>query len=352
MKYLIVQDWPSTHGNHAGMVHMCKLLQKKYPTEYEVIIKRNPKTFKYKSNKLYNKIISLRYEYYQNYAYFSEYKKICKPMFRRLSDSDTVFLLEYCMPAVPQKQLAYYIKKKFPKVKLCALSHLTPTYFKDKRIYPQLLKEWTPPIDKMLTLGSSLSQYFIENNIPEFKISTGFHYVDSDYYQKRLESLSCGNRLKVIMMGGMQRDYSMLVEICRNTPFVDWIICRGRKPIDSLFKNITNVELKGYLSEEELKHQMDIADISLNIMEDTVGSNVITTSLSMGLAMVCSDVGSIRDYCNEANAIFCNNNVDSFVQALDLLNLNRDRVLKMKQESLLLSQALVIEKLNDWFSSI
>lgn len=55
MKYLIVQDWPSTHGNHAGMVHMCKLLQKKYPTEYEVIIKRNPKTFKYKSNKLYNK---------------------------------------------------------------------------------------------------------------------------------------------------------------------------------------------------------------------------------------------------------------------------------------------------------
>lgn len=352
MKYLIVQDWPSTHGNHAGMVHMCKLLQKKYPTEYEVIIKRNPKTFKYKSNKLYNKIISLRYEYYQNYVYFSEYKKICKPMFKRLSDSDTVFLLEYCIPTVPQKKLAFYIRKKFPGVKLYALSHLTPTFFKDKQVYPKLLKEWTTPIDKMLTLGTSLSQYFRINNIPESKISTGFHYVDSVYYHKTIDNFIPGRHLKVIMMGGMQRDYSMLAEICRNTPFVDWIICRGRKSVDNLFESITNVELKGYLSEGELKHQMDICDISLNIMDDTVGSNVITTSLSMGLAMVCSDVGSIRDYCNEMNTIFCNNTVDSFVHAIKLLDSDRSRVIEMKHESLRLSQSLTIEKLNDWFSSI
>lgn len=352
MKYLIVQDWPSTHGNHAGMVHMCELLKMKYPTEYEVIIKDVPKKFKYKSNKLYNVIIRCKHKFYQNYVYFFEYKEICRQMFNRLSENDSVFLLEYCIPSVPQKKLAFYIRKKYPKVKLCALSHLTPTYFNDTKIYPRLLKEWTPPIDKILTLGSSLSQYFRINNVPKSKISTGFHYVDSDYYNKNIDNLIPGKRLKVIMMGGMQRDYSMLAEICRNTPFVDWIICKGRKSVDYLFDGISNVELKGYLLEEELKHQMDLADISLNIMEDTVGSNVITTSLSMGLAMVCSDVGSIRDYCNEINAIFCNNNIDSFVQALDLLNLDRKRVLKMKEESLRLSQELTIEKLNAWFSSI
>lgn len=352
MKYLIVQDWPSTHGNHAGMVHMCRLLKTKYPTEYEVIIKDVPKKFKYKSNKLYNKIVRCQHKYYQNYVYFFEYKKICKQMFNRLSENDTVFLLEYCIPSVPQKKLAFYIRKKFPKVKICALSHLTPTYFKDKQIYPRLLKEWTPPIDKMLTLGSSLSQYFRINNVPESKISTGFHYVDSDYYHKNIDNFIPGKRLKVIMMGGMQRDYSMLAEICRNTPFVDWIICKGRKPIDSLFENISNVELKGFLSEEELKYQMDISDISLNIMNDTVGSNVITTSLSMGLAMVCSDVGSIRDYCNEKNTIFCNNTVSSFVHALELLNSDRNNIVNMKKESLRLSKELTIKKINDWFSSI
>ena len=45
MKYLIVQDWQSTHGNHAGMVHMCKLLKEKWPDEYEVYIKPLPRTF-------------------------------------------------------------------------------------------------------------------------------------------------------------------------------------------------------------------------------------------------------------------------------------------------------------------
>ena len=38
MKYLIVQDWPSTHGNHAGMKHMCDLLVERYPNEYELYI--------------------------------------------------------------------------------------------------------------------------------------------------------------------------------------------------------------------------------------------------------------------------------------------------------------------------
>lgn len=44
------------------------------------------------------------------------------------------------------------------------------------------------------------------------------------------------------------------------------------------------------------------ADLSLNVMEDTVGSNVITTSMAMGLGLIVTDVGSIRDYCDESNA--------------------------------------------------
>ena len=43
MKYLIVQDWRSTHGNHAGMKHMCNLLEEKYPAKYEVYVKDIPK---------------------------------------------------------------------------------------------------------------------------------------------------------------------------------------------------------------------------------------------------------------------------------------------------------------------
>lgn len=46
MKYLIVQDWQSTHGNHAGMKHMCDLLVAKYPDEYKMFVKECPRTWK------------------------------------------------------------------------------------------------------------------------------------------------------------------------------------------------------------------------------------------------------------------------------------------------------------------
>lgn len=46
MKYLIVQDWQSTHGNHAGMKHMCDLLVANYPDEYKMFVKECPRTWK------------------------------------------------------------------------------------------------------------------------------------------------------------------------------------------------------------------------------------------------------------------------------------------------------------------
>ena len=46
MKYLIVQDWSNTHGNHAGMKHMCDMLVDKYPKEYELYVKGFPKEWK------------------------------------------------------------------------------------------------------------------------------------------------------------------------------------------------------------------------------------------------------------------------------------------------------------------
>ena len=74
--------------------------------------------------------------------------------------------------------------------------------------------------------------------------------------------------------------------------------------IDYLFSGLKNATLVGDVPEAELKHYMNDSDISLNVMKDTIGSNVICTSMATGLAMVVSDVGSIRDYCDETNACF------------------------------------------------
>lgn len=85
MKYLIVQDWRSTHGNHAGMKHMCDLLKKEYPLEYEVYVKEmpkvweNPKTF---LEKIQWKLFGAKAQKaYFKTTYPKEYLELCKPMF-------------------------------------------------------------------------------------------------------------------------------------------------------------------------------------------------------------------------------------------------------------------------------
>lgn len=354
MKYLIVQDWTSTHGNHAGMKHMCDLLVERYPNEYEMYVKDCPRTWKSPHTFLEKVRWHLLDKYaqkkYQAETYPKEYIELCKPMFDKLREGDEIFLLEYLVPWASQYELACYIKEKYPYVKLNALSHLTCKYFDEMTTKaPGLIAKWEKPIDKMLTLGSSLSSYFEKAGVPKEKISTGFHYVDSDYYHKQSD-VENHSPLRVIMMGALQRDYGMLAEIVKRCPDIHWIICRGRKNVDDLFPTSLNVELKGFLQEDELRHQMDIADVSLNIMEDTVGSNVITTSMAMGLAMVCSDVGSIRDYCREGNAIFCKNSVDDFVEKLNHLAAYKEIVFKMKNSSIENAKQFSIEKVNKWIS--
>lgn len=356
MKYLIVQDWPSTHGNHAGMKHMCDLLVERYPNEYELLVKDCPKVWNSPKN-LKEKICwhvwnKRAQKIYLTRTYPREYLRLCQPMFSKLKENDEVFLLEYLLPWASQYELACYIRKNYPKVKIYALSHLTCKFFERMTAEePGLVRKWAEPIDKMLTLGSSLSSYFEKSGVPKDKISTGFHYVDADYYHKQSE-IEVHVPLRVIMMGALQRDYGMLAEIVRSCPDVHWIICRGRKNVDGLFPKTQNVELKGFLEESELRRQMDNADLSLNVMEDTVGSNVITTSMAMGLAIMVSDVGSIRDYCNKENAVFCKNDVNEFIEAIKALCHESHRVEIMKKKSLEMSSCWTIQYINEWFLSL
>lgn len=352
MKYLIVQDWPSTHDNHAGMVHMCDMLVKKYPHEYVKIQKSIPKPIKRSRYKLINAIMRRFWMREYRKEWLEDYFKICQPMFDNLTKGDEVFLLEYNWRPTSQYELAKYIKENYSEVRIYALSHITPTLFSKQEGIAKQIKAWDKYIDKQLTLGTSLSEYFVSLGIDKRKISTGKHYVDLDYYHKDEISGSVNGKPTIIAMGCLQRDYGMLAEIVSKCPNINWIICRGRKAeVDGMFHKSDNVKLLGYLSEDELRCQMDLADISLNVLEDTVGSNVITTSMAMGLVILTSDVGSIRDYCDESNAVLCENSVESFTTSIKNLSLNKD-LKTMKMNSLKKSKELGIEMVDHWFNSL
>lgn len=362
MKYLIVQDWKSTQGNHAGMVHMCNLLVEKYPNEYRIICMHPVDSHKpYNSkcliaNRIINKLFSqYRWKLYvnkQRKIIYPEYLELCSIVFEEIKKGDEIFLLEYNVDEAPQMGLANYFRNYYPFVKLYALSHLTPSLLKRRYSRKELLMN-DKCIDRELTLGTSLSQYLINIGIKREKISTGFHYVDLDYYRNSHIEVNCGKKITIIAIGFLQRNFKMLSQIVKSIPSVNWIICRGRnKSIDELFVNDGNVSLKGFMSEEELRNEMSKADISLNVFEDTVGSNVITTSMAMGLAIVASDVGSIRDYCDESNAVFCKNEMNSFIEIISNLVNDHERLNKMRLASIEKAQRLRIENVHAWFMSL
>ena len=346
MKYLIVQDWESTHGNHAGMVHMCNLLSEKYPDDYKVYIKPCGRP---KLPSLISRIDKIIGRKLSNWVFAKEYRQLCSPMFKELKPNDEVFLLEYHVPDYSQYELAKLIKRNYPFVRVYGLSHLTPSWFINNK-YEDMAKKWSHYIDVQLTLGSSLSHYFESIGIPSSKISTGIHYVDSDYYKGSERETNLP--ITIIAIGAIQRNYQLLADIVNTISNVKWIICKGKKRVESLFNESKNIELIGYVEESVLKQLMSKADLSLNVLDDTVGSNVITTSMSMGLGIITSDVGSIHDYCGDDNALFCSNTQSSFVDAIKSIVSNPEIVLSMKMASLKRSCSFDIKKINEWFSSL
>ena len=350
MKYLVVQDWDNTHGNHADMVHMCRLLCHRYPEVYRIIVKGCPPIIKVRDNIFLRKVLGWLDRKRYKKEFVQDYMNICREMFSSLKYGDEVFLLEYNWPMTSQYELACYIKKNYQGVKLYALSHLTPTYFEKQKKVRQRIIRWDKPIDKHLTLGSSLTEYFETIGIPATKISTGFHYVDLDYYKNLINEVN--SPITIISIGALQRDFELLANIVKECNEVKWIICKGRKKIDNMFEGLHNVQLVGYIEEDDLKAYMGQADLSLNVLEDTVGSNVITTSMAMGLGIVVSDVGSIRDYCNESNSVFCKNTAESFIMAIKNLAKNRNNVMKMRKASKEIADRFNIDKVNKWFNTL
>lgn len=329
MNYFIIQDWQNTHGNHAGMVHLCKKIKEKDSNNVKLFIIPNIK-IRGRNCKILQNLLYIAYSLY---------------LFIKIPNNKSkVFLMEYLLPTHNQ----YFIAKvlsRHKQLQLYGLTHLVPSDLDKLFKTDSKLKKWAKPIHGFITLGSSLSEYLHNRNIERSKIHTMFHYVDSDYYFPSSHKTLFNNAslVKIIIMGRMKRDFDSIIEVINSVPNAQFIFCCGRQQIaPSIFKYPQNVRIYNFIPEDKLRSLMEEADISLNIMYDTIGSNVITTSLAMGLAMVVSDVGSIRDYCTNQNTIFCKNN-NEIIKSLNYLTQHTELVANMKKASMDLSQKLSIE---------
>lgn len=314
MNYFICQEWSITKNNHAGMSHLCSLLKEKYPDEVAV---KNVPYYEFK-------IIKHTRPFYHITYFFIAIEFLIK-----VKKDDNVFLMEYMHPYRNQKLIAKIIKLFKPDVKIFGLAHLTPLDM--DRFYQSNTKlvSWTNKVDKVLTLGSSLTSYLKSRGASNVK--TLFHYVDLDYFQP--EKRASNTRLQAIIMGNMKRNTEDIGNIAKECSEIDFVYCKGNSVRDTTeLEKLSNMKVLGFLPEDELKNVMNQSDISLNLMYDTIGSNVITSSMAIGLVMIVNDVGSIRDYCTEESAFLCKN-TDEIIESLHYCANNRGVLKKYKQIS-------------------
>lgn len=326
MVHLVYYEWRNTKRNHTGMAYLAKELHNAFPSQTRLY--RIPDYYFHLGRYCANAV---------SFLLFIKFLIVLKK-------GDKVFLMEY-LPAL--HYWAFWIKRLYPDNFVFALAHLVPADIEKAYNYNEKrLRKHGRYVDQLLVLGTSLKNYLVEKGIPSNKINVTFHYVDTDFYfpvyKQDYENVD------VIFMGSLRRDFDKLSQIVKHCPDSRFHILMGHNDLSEKFAGMKNVKLYSYIKEGELRSLMQNSDISLNVMEDTIGSNVIVTSMATGLAMVVSDVGSIHDYCNDNNAVFCNN-VDDFVRAIDLLTKNRTLLLNMKENSCQMAKQISLDRFKEWF---
>jgi glycosyltransferase involved in cell wall biosynthesis len=335
--HILYYNFKNTSGNHAGMAYLAKYLNREIK---EVTI---------------HKHLMQEYKGGRIIGYFHSWYMTLKLLIG-LKKTDKVFFLEYMTRGMGfQDLIARRLKMFGKKNELSGMVHLAGNHLKQLYFTEELIRERLHSLDKVLVLGSSLKTYLDNLNIQPEVITT-FHYVDTNFYKPELRRLEApiakGKRLQVIFMGSIKRNFELLkMIILQSNENIDFHLCMGYSKVDLGVADRPNVNLYGFMEEEALLALMQKCDVNLSVLQDTIGSNVITGSLAVGLVQVVSNVGSIKDYCSESNSCFCDQDAD-FINALNYLSDNPEVMRQMKIEATKAAAAFSIQNFREEFKRL
>lgn len=311
--YIVPFDWNNFKGNHTAMG---SYLADKLAYDFPCV-----------------KVIKM-HEYTNFYAKFINLFKAVLIAFYLgviLRKGDKVFLMEYMGRSSFHVELAGILRFLRPKAIIYGMVHLPGQFMIELNKTKENIAKRMSYIDRCIVLGSSLERFFKEE-IKYKNVLTLFHYVDTDYYKPLLEYKHEG-QLKVLSIGATKRDFTFLRKVVDSLPDVHFQICQGHRDLSVYFNGCSNVSLLGFMPEDDLLYLMQTNDVNLSVMEDTIGSNVITTALATGMILVVSDVGSIRDYCSEEEAFLCRSH-DDFINAIFFLNNHKEQIPLMSEKAI------------------
>jgi len=330
--YLLYYDFKHTSGNHAGMAYFAEQFGDRIPQA--VLIKHLNQEF------TGGRFIAYIYSFF-----IACYLSI------RLRSGDKVLFMEYLSGYFGHQALIARLMQCFRK-KSCMIglvhlsgNHLLSIYGSAKAIERRLR-----PLAKVVVFGSSLARFIRQIGYGGL-IHRTLHFADTEFYTPAPKNKSNGGALHVLFMGNLLRNFDKLEQIilaCDDRVVFHVGLGRLRR---KMLNGRSNVKVYGYLAETEMLELMRSCDVNLSVLVDTIGSNVITSTLAAGLIQVVSDVGSIRDYCDEGNSFFCHSTMD-YVRALKKLSESPELKNQMKANAREKAKMFSLERTIDAFSQL
>lgn len=310
--YVLYYDFKHTSGNHAGMAYFSQCLARELPGI--VLIKHINQEYR-----------GGRFVAYGHTLLIVLYLLI------KLRKGDKVLFMEYLSGYFGHQYLIAKLLRFFGQPNsFIGLVHLSGRHLLAIYRSTSLIKKRLYPLTKVVVFGSSL-QRFIRQTGYTGPVARTFHYADTSFYTPGPGNNRQNQPLHVLFIGNLLRDFERLNAIVTACgPGIMFHIALGK----SVRRMATNewVKTYGYLAETDLLTLMQSCDVNLAVLEDTVGSNAITGTLATGLIQVVSDVGSIRDYCDDGNSVFCKT-TDDFIEALTRLAQSPEKVDEMKRNA-------------------
>ena len=326
--FIICVRWKSTAGNHTGQAYDVKFVARKFENFSQIIYIPHLTGFRM-----------------QTFFYRCLYKTIKLYLSYVASKNDILYLTEYFHHGSVFDQV-YFSRHLHGRLKIIAVAHLVPQWVEDSYSNDKII-EYASYVDKLLVLGNGLRNYYISKGVPDGKVVFVHHPVDNGYYAISEIRKNNDKPIYAVVIGNMLRGHDDMRQIISMTPNIKYHVFSGREnSLPEDFKKMPNVISHGKTKEKDLRNILHNSDVSLNVMQDTVGSNVIVTSMASGMAMVCSDVGSIRDYV-PPNSGMLFNSVHEAVNALNRLDGDRELLYHLQKKSLTKAKEIDIKKVVD-----
>jgi len=185
-------------------------------------------------------------------------------------------------------------------------------------------------LDGVVLVGSSQRSFFEQYVSDAGRLWVVPHGVDCDYFVPGPPR--DGRGFTCLSVGSFLRDYEVLGRVADaflQTPEVRFIVVAPPQAAPGLAGR-PNVAVVHGLSDAELLRAYQTSEAFVLTAEDATANNALLEAMACGLPVVAEDVGSVRDYVNEANGSLCRpNDVSALVGAIRALVADRRRARSM-----------------------